>query len=162
MTYTPEEKMSYLKNLPKKYWSAGVLIFNNQQEILLVKDNQGRWNTPGGAGDKGESIHQTALREMEEEIGVIVPIKQLLIIDDQIKMIKDYKAESWQTIWLCETIAAEQINNIKLQVGEIEDYGFFTWEEGLNKLEPRIKKRLNNITPGKWGFMYLVNGESLT
>jgi 8-oxo-dGTP pyrophosphatase MutT (NUDIX family) len=159
MTYTPEEQIAFRSQLPSKYWSAGVLIFNTQDEVLLVKDVNGKWNTPGGIGEAGETMHQTALREMEEEIGIVVPIKQMLILDDKHQMINDFNDESWQTIWLCETITAEQIANIKLQAGEIEEYGFFTWKEGLNKLEPRTRKRLENITPGNWEFMYLVNEE---
>ena len=62
-----------------------VLLFNDQQQLLLqkrsaTKDIQpGKWDTSvGGHLDPGESYHAAAVREMYEELGVEgVPLTQL-------------------------------------------------------------------------------------
>ncbi len=46
------------------------LILTNDQSILLVKHTyQQHWYLPGGGVKKGETLEQTARREMAEEVG---------------------------------------------------------------------------------------------
>ncbi|MER3480461.1 MAG: DNA mismatch repair protein MutT [Meiothermus sp.] len=49
---------------------AGGVLFNAEGEVLLLRDRQGFWVFPKGHVDEGESLEQTALREVEEETGV--------------------------------------------------------------------------------------------
>lgn len=53
---------------------AAAIITNGQGEVLLVKHSyaQLNWELPGGAADPGESIVETALREVREETGLEV------------------------------------------------------------------------------------------
>lgn len=53
---------------------AAAVILNDQGRVLLVKHSYGRrnWELPGGAAEVGESIVQTALREVGEETGLQV------------------------------------------------------------------------------------------
>lgn len=39
-------------------------------QYLFVKNQDGRWEVPGGGGKPGESISNVALREIEEELGI--------------------------------------------------------------------------------------------
>ena len=48
---------------------AGGLVKNEQNKLLFIFRND-RWDLPKGHGDKGESIEQTAIREVMEETGV--------------------------------------------------------------------------------------------
>ena len=50
---------------------VGVIILDDSGRILLEKrrDN-GMWGLPGGGIEPGESIYETALREVEEETGL--------------------------------------------------------------------------------------------
>jgi 8-oxo-dGTP diphosphatase len=45
------------------------LIINEYRQILLVQDQKGRWDIPGGRMDQDESFIQTLTRELQEEIG---------------------------------------------------------------------------------------------
>ena len=49
---------------------AGGVVFNKRGEVLLIRDRQGYWVFPKGHVDEGETIEQTALREVEEETGI--------------------------------------------------------------------------------------------
>src|SRR3989344_8962646 len=60
--------------------AAGVLVVNDRNEVLLVKRRddahvaQGQWTRPIGKVNFGETGVQAAVRETEEETGVIVEI----------------------------------------------------------------------------------------
>lgn len=50
---------------------ATVAVFNERNEILLQQRTDiGRWGFPGGAMEYGESLEETALRELYEETGL--------------------------------------------------------------------------------------------
>jgi ADP-ribose pyrophosphatase YjhB (NUDIX family) len=55
--------------------TAAVLCRDEQGRILLVRQgDSGRWTTPGGAIEPGESPELAAAREAREEAGVVVKI----------------------------------------------------------------------------------------
>ncbi len=49
--------------------AAGGLVQNEKKEILLIF-RRGNWDLPKGKLDKGESLEQCAVREVEEETGL--------------------------------------------------------------------------------------------
>ena len=51
--------------------AAGGIVRNDKQEILFIYRRK-KWDLPKGKTEKGESLHQTALREVEEECGITV------------------------------------------------------------------------------------------
>ena len=50
--------------------AAGGLVYNNENNVLMIFRN-GFWDLPKGKLEHGESIQDCALREVEEECGVI-------------------------------------------------------------------------------------------
>lgn len=66
------------KARPKKVkavreYTAGGVVFRHAGggiEILMIQDPKGRWTIPKGHVEKGESLEQTAIREVQEETGV--------------------------------------------------------------------------------------------
>ena len=57
-------------NKPLILCACGCLIFNEENKVLLQrrKDN-GLWGNPGGCMEFGETIYETAIREVQEETG---------------------------------------------------------------------------------------------
>lgn len=49
--------------------AAGGIVLNDKKEILFIR-RLGKWDLPKGKVEKGESVEETAVREVEEETGV--------------------------------------------------------------------------------------------
>ncbi|MCA0147294.1 NUDIX hydrolase [Rossellomorea vietnamensis] len=69
--------MNYVKDLrelvgtrPLILPGAVVIILNDQQEVLLQHRTDGGWGLPGGLMELGESLEETARREVKEETGL--------------------------------------------------------------------------------------------
>ena len=50
--------------------AAGGLVFNEKKEILIIF-RRGKWDLPKGKLDKGETLEDCAVREVEEETGLL-------------------------------------------------------------------------------------------
>ena len=59
--------------------AAAVVILNSKRELLMLhrKDNK-KWTMPGGTLEFGESMTECALREVKEESGLDVKIKDII------------------------------------------------------------------------------------
>lgn len=59
--------------------SASAIVADDQGRILLVKRRDNTlWALPGGGHDIGETIEQTAIREVKEETGLEVAVTGLV------------------------------------------------------------------------------------
>lgn len=65
-----EEKLLHhlFKKLPV-VTAAGGMVFNDKKEILFIYRNK-RWDLPKGKIEKGETLKESAIREVEEETGI--------------------------------------------------------------------------------------------
>ncbi len=61
--------------------SAGALVFDQAGRVLLQRRaDDGIWNIPGGAMEPGETLEQTAQREVREETGLDIGGLKLLCV----------------------------------------------------------------------------------
>lgn len=68
--------------LPPRNVGAGVLLRTAGGHVLLVEPTYKRdWEIPGGVVEAGESPRQAARRECQEELGVDIPVGELLCVD---------------------------------------------------------------------------------
>ena len=64
-----------IKNNDNETVKAGCLVVNENNEVLLIGDNEGKiWTIPKGHAEENETIEQVALREVKEETGYEVEI----------------------------------------------------------------------------------------
>lgn len=72
----------YVAQLPRKVMSAGVLIRDKQDRVLLLEPAyKPYWDLPGGTVEAGEPPWFTAAREVREETGLDRPAGRLLVVD---------------------------------------------------------------------------------
>ena len=109
--------------------SCGAIIFNDKNEVLLIKQNSGNWGFPKGHMEKGETEVQTAIREIKEETNVDIEINENY----------RYELSYLQREDMTKTVVyfvAKEINNnkIKLQDIELQNYKWTKPEEVANTL----------------------------
>lgn len=86
-TTTPLDKLALYFSDRKEYVTPKVdvraVVFNTQQEILLVREaSDGHWSLPGGWADIGYSPREVAIKEVLEETGLtVVPTRLLAVLD---------------------------------------------------------------------------------
>ena len=88
---------------------VGALIFNDQGKILLAqrgpkaRNEQGKWEIPGGKVEYGEKLEEAIVREVLEETGVVVRVKKLLKISDHIL---SAEKQHWVSpTYICEIVS---------------------------------------------------------
>ena len=78
------DEASWYASLPTMYGSAAALITDTDgpsARVLLVKPNyRERWSLPGGMLEEGEPPHVGCFREVEEELGLLLPAGPLLAV----------------------------------------------------------------------------------
>lgn len=110
---------------------AGVsfVIHDGQGRILLQKrgaqarDEQGRWDTGGGAIEFGESFEDTLKREVREELSCDIIKAEFLTVYDAHR-----QHEGQPTHWV-QVIFAVQVDPAAVSIGEphkIDQLGWFT------------------------------------
>lgn len=66
---------------------VGALVVREDGKILLVRRAQepgkGNWTNPGGYIEQHELIHETIVREVWEEAGVVAVVKDIVAVRDQ-------------------------------------------------------------------------------
>ncbi len=71
---------------------VGIMIQNNEGKILLGlrqgSHGAGEWAFPGGHLEFGETVFETAKREVEEETGLLINEFELISVADEMRYIK--------------------------------------------------------------------------
>ena len=115
-------------------------IFNEENELLLLKNKRGTWGILGGHMDKGEQIRDAAHREAMEEANIKIAIKRqfgMRSLDDNKSVVVSFA---------CQYLEGE----IKLQESEIQESKWVTLED-LKKYEltfedlPALAKKAQQI-----------------
>ncbi len=151
----------YYKALPKKRMASGALIFNDNDELLLVKPSyKDNWSIPGGMIDEYESPREACMREVKEEIGIALKDLKFLCVEYTRKI--ETKDENLFFMFYGGKLNSQQIGEIRTDLDEISEFKFTKTEEaakliGESKVLARVLlkclKVIKNNTP-----VYLENG----
>lgn len=118
------------------HWEISVFIINNKKQVLLQKRaatkrfNPNKYGSCAGHVNSGESIEDTALREIEEEIGLKVAKKDLKILD---KM-ELRKGETNSHITRVFYVICNE-NNFKIQEEELSKVKWFDIDDVINMIK---------------------------
>lgn len=130
--YNREDIQEFLITRVSRPASAGVVIYNDKKEALVLKANyKPYWSFPGGWIEDNQTPIQAAVRELSEETGVLIIPQRLkfLYIINRVSNIM----QSYQFIFEYSGMI-DDFTSIKLQPEEIDDYKFVSREEVLINL----------------------------
>jgi ADP-ribose pyrophosphatase YjhB (NUDIX family) len=76
---------------------ATIVVVKNEKVLLMRGKGQRQWSFPGGQIETGESVINTAIRELEEEVGLAVTAVKRLDKCDFTNDLNDHKVCFMQT-----------------------------------------------------------------
>jgi ADP-ribose pyrophosphatase YjhB (NUDIX family) len=126
-----EKLLKIFKKKLKVVKAGGGVVTNSSDEILFIF-RKNKWDLPKGKKMKGESIKDTALREVEEETG----IKNLEVSDFLMKTFHIFKKQN--KYYLKQTSWFNMFTNYK---GELNPQ----IEEGISKVVWKNKLQVSQI-----------------
>lgn len=123
----------------KREFSSGGIVVNKKGQVLLTQHSSNKyWGFPKGNIKTGESMRDTALREVKEEAGVEAEIVDKVGDSKYIYSLKGEKIFKVVTIFLMRYISGDP----KDHDWEVSEAGWFTPNEVLKKLSFSADKQL--------------------
>lgn len=133
--------LDFYQSLPQKRMGAGCLICDEQGRLLLVKPGyKPTWEIPGGIVEKDESPLACCRREVQEELGLAIPVGRLLVVDYNAP--SPEKSESLMFIFDGGELSAEACGRIQLPQSELAGWQFFAPEHLPEALSPALRRRI--------------------
>ena len=136
----------------REYTAGGVVYRRGDEggvEILMIQDRLGRWTIPKGHVEEGESLEQTALREVAEETG----LQHFRIGEKLDKLHFFYRREGkliFMTTYVFLMEALGDTDAIKVEESEgIVDAKWFDYKKALGLIEYRDTERLFRLGMSK-------------
>ncbi|MFC0861762.1 NUDIX domain-containing protein [Sphaerimonospora cavernae] len=134
------EPTEWFATLPTVFASACVLLTDVHDRVLLVKPNyRPGWSIPGGIVEDGESPHDGARREIYEELGLRVEAGALLVLDWAPPLGERPRS---MVNFLFDGGTISDGTPLRLQEEELDDLGFFPWEQAAALLPVTTAPRL--------------------
>jgi ADP-ribose pyrophosphatase len=147
-----EELRSLVGNRPLILVGAAAVVIDEQGRILLQKRNQQVWGLPGGFMELGESLEDTARREVFEETGIRVGKLSLVHIFSG--------AEHFQKLWNGDQFYAVTAVYLTKEIqGELKADGVESLEVGFFPLNELPDGTSPAIINGLSEFAGIINNE---
>lgn len=135
-------------------YSAGGVVFRNGKEdveILMIQDAKGRWTIPKGHVEEGESLEQTAIREVGEETGL-----KFLKIRDKLDKIHFFYRREGKLIFMTTYVYLMEATRFTGEIipGDSEgivDTRWFKKNEALQLIEYKDTEKLFRLALAKLG-----------
>ncbi|MFH0975485.1 MAG: NUDIX hydrolase [Spirochaetota bacterium] len=134
-----------MDNLNIRIRVAAVIIENS--EILLIahrKEDSVYWMLPGGGVNPGESLEEALIREIKEELNIIVKVNDIALVYDSIS--PDLKKHIENICFFCAHSTGTYVLSNE---NRLHDFGFFNIQKLKNlQIVPPVKTELENILLG--------------
>jgi 8-oxo-dGTP pyrophosphatase MutT (NUDIX family) len=112
------------------YAVACAFFTDAEGRLLLVKAGyRNHWQFVGGMVDKGESPHEACTREINEEIGLSLPVHDLLVLDWV--GLHDFVSAP-MGIFIFDGGVIDDPDLIRLQSDELDEFGFFPLDQATS------------------------------
>jgi ADP-ribose pyrophosphatase len=125
--------------------TVGALIVNKEGKILLIRSYKwlnGKYSVPGGHIEPYERIEEAIKREVKEEVGLDVEVKELLLIQQVINP-KEFYDKKRHFIFF-DFLCFSKNDEVKIDNREIQDFIWVKPEEALNyDLEEYTRNLIN-------------------
>jgi 8-oxo-dGTP pyrophosphatase MutT (NUDIX family) len=127
-----------------------VLVTDRDRILLGHATRSPRWDIPKGVADPGESFAETAVRELSEETGLVVPARELLEIGVHAYLRgKDLALFAWVPRELPDPAKLTCLSRFTLpngtQLPEFDRFGLFPWDDALSRIGKNLARILTSI-----------------
>jgi 8-oxo-dGTP diphosphatase len=131
----------YSATLPRKRMAAGVLLRDDADRVLLVEPTyKDYWEVPGGGVEADESPYEAAVREVSEELGIVVAPGRILVVD----WVPPLAGRTEGVIVLYDggILDSGLEAQISLNRGELRSWAWSTMAEADDRLSPLLARRV--------------------
>ena len=131
----------YLNPIP----CNSVIVENNKGEIILVRrkfdPQKGYWDLPGGFIDINESLEQSAIREVSEELHVQIEVTNIISVYADTYLFQEIKRPTLNCI-----VSAKIISGTLESADDIDGYQYFSKDTILSQkiAFPSVKKGIED------------------
>jgi 8-oxo-dGTP pyrophosphatase MutT (NUDIX family) len=130
--------------------SAGVIVTDGHRVLLGHATNSPRWDIPKGIAEPGESFVAAAVRELEEETGLLVPADALRDLGvHAYRRGKDLALFAWTPVEMpqpdrlvCRSMFALRSGAM---VPEFDRFGVFAWDAALRMVGKNLALLLEKL-----------------
>jgi 8-oxo-dGTP pyrophosphatase MutT (NUDIX family) len=153
---------AFYASLPTKRVAAGALFFDAAGRVLLVRPTyKPHWEFPGGSADVDEPPLACARREIEEELGLPLPIGRLLGVDWVNR--GPPRNEGLMFLFDGGVLETSTIDRIRLPADELSEFRFVDLDDAEELLAPHMHRRLAATVAAHaaGASVYLENGMSV-
>ena len=129
------------QNSPRNFDVSAKAVICRGEQVLLLRRPNGRWDLPGGKVRVGEDVTEALLREVQEETGLIVGVR------DQLSVVHRRRANGRDCLVVsfhCLFDRPPTDDMIALSC-EHEDFAFVRFGQTTDlRLRPHHKKAIND------------------
>jgi 8-oxo-dGTP diphosphatase len=131
----------FTATLPRKRMGAGLLMTNPSGRVLLVEPvYRVDWEIPGGAVEADESPCAATIREIGEELGLVVAPGRLLVVDWVPP--RDGRTEGLMLLFDSGVLTPEQTGSIRLPPEELRSWVWCDQQQAQQRLSALLARRV--------------------
>jgi 8-oxo-dGTP diphosphatase len=134
----------------RPFVGVGVVIWRGDEVLLIERGKgpvSGNWSLPGGKQELGETVQETAHREIKEETGVDIEIVGLLDVvdlvryDDAGRVRFHYTLVDFTARWTAgEPVAGDDAADARwVRLDDLDDYNL--WDETIRVIRLSAEQR---------------------